>query len=118
MSQTSCAAEVKATKCKYSSLVELCVNFSSLILSLLELIQRYALLHPHTLLRRASSILIAVTDLLAILTVVYEVFSAVFTTIRSYQALQVRENGGVHAQREGLTYLVFEQGMLTCNERA
>jgi len=79
----------------------------------LELIQRYAGLRTHTLLRQAASILIAVTDLLAIFTVVYEVFSAVSTTVRSYQALQVRANGGVHTQREGLTYLVLEQGMLT-----
>jgi hypothetical protein len=52
-----------------------------------------------------------VTDLLAIFTVVYEVFSAAFTTIRSYQALEVRASGGMHKQREGLTYLVLEQGM-------
>ena len=60
---------------------------------------------------RPSDIEPSVTDLLAIFTVVYEVFSAIFTTLRSYQALRVGASGGVHTQKKGLTYLVLEQGM-------
>ena len=56
------------------------------------------------------------TDLLAIFTIIYKLFSAVFTTLRSYQALQVRASEGVHTQEEGLTDLVFEEGMSTLNK--
>jgi len=50
------------------------------------------------------------TDLLAIFTVVYEVFSAVFATIRGYQALRITRQHG--SMRKGLTHIVFEQGLL------
>ncbi|KAF8156564.1 hypothetical protein B0H34DRAFT_709679 [Crassisporium funariophilum] len=48
--------------------------------------------------------------LLSIFTVVYEVLSALFNTVRSYQALRV--GGSWKTQRQGLTYLVMEQGLL------
>jgi len=50
-------------------------------------------------------------DLLAIFTVVYEVLSAAFTTLRSYQALRVGTTGELQTQKKGLTYLVLEQGI-------
>jgi len=50
-------------------------------------------------------------NLLAIFTVVYEVLSAAFTTLRSYQALRVGATGELQTQKKGLTYLVLEQGI-------
>ena len=49
-----------------------------------------------------------VGGLLAIMMVVYEIFSAGFTTLRSIQALNV--NGPWGEQKGGFMYLLFEQG--------
>ena len=56
-------------------------------------------------------------DLLAIFTVVYEVLSAAFTTLRSYQALRVGATRELQTQKKGLTYLVLEQGILVAITR-
>ena len=56
-------------------------------------------------------------DLLAIFTVVYEVLSAAFTTLRSYQALRVGATRELQTQKKGLTYLVLEQGILVATTR-
>ncbi|KDR68338.1 hypothetical protein GALMADRAFT_272569 [Galerina marginata CBS 339.88] len=53
-----------------------------------------------------------VEELLIIFMVVYEVLSAILTTVRSWQAMKISITGAWRSQRQKLSYLVLREGLL------